>query len=646
MKRDVLRGLAALALLFAASGFATLGTVASAQQNPHPTTPTTGPSSLPGGHGVVRGVVVDPENPTATGDLTVALYALQPDGTPGIGSTRTAPDGSFAFEAVSSDPTIVYLVGVRYAGVPYGERTGFVSGQTEIDLAIPVQQPTADSAGTRIQDSSIRVQALGSRLAIEEVHTVVNDGAAPILVPEAARGSARAPFEAALPTDAIDFQTGVFNDTGAFEERDGRILYWGPVYAGEQEIRFGYQVPVAPGSPSVQVEARFPRGTGQVRILIPPDGPEVASETLREATPREIDGVLHQLLEGDALTAGGSITLTISVPETTGDPDALRLGRAEVSVELDDTVLEVTQTQRIEVEPGAHVAGTPDNPLLRFELPLRAELSGLSVDAARLGVVSVDQGIEVIGPLGPGAHDFAFRYRLPANPDGTTLDLRFPATVPALQLRAADTGLVIESDRLHRLRPQAMGTRTWMLREAFEVRPDEIVSVRFVPLDARAPSSAAAALFVLGSGALVLLFVMAPLRTTRAARGREADDRHGPAHERDLVYATIRDLEHDFETGKVAESDYERTRQDLWARAVELMRVEQANAPATSPGTEAADAPALAAIPAPASSPEQTTEPVARFCPGCGGAVDPAWRFCSHCGGSLDSLPHSGEPAG
>jgi hypothetical protein len=640
MKRARLRtGVACAAL-----GLAISGTTA-AQQNPHPTPLAGGPSSLPAGTATIRGVLLDASDPENTRDLPVALYALQPDGTPGIGSTKTESDGSFEFTSISNDPAIVYLVGVRYAEVPYGERTSFVAGQDEIDLVIPVTRPTADSSGVRVIDSTIRIEALGARLAVEEVHTVANDLPAPVFIAEAARTGARVPFRATLPDGALDFQTGVFGNTGAFEQRDGEVLYWGPLYSGEQELRFSYQLAVASGASSVTLESRFPLGTGRVRVLTPEHGPEIESDALRSGPPIEIDGATHALLEADAQTAGAGIAMTIRVPETRNDTAALTLGPAEVAVELDDTVLEVTQSQQIQVQPGAPVAGTPTQPLLRFELPLRSELVGLSTDAGRLGIRASQQGIEVMGPLGPGTHDFAFSYRLPASEAGTTLDLRFPLTVPRLLLRAADTGLVLESDRLHRLRPEAMGTRTWMLREAFHLEPDEVVSVRFVPLDRRGPPQLATVSFMLAAAAVVLLFVVAPLRRSRSVGGREADERQGSAHQRDLIYATIRDLEHDFETGKVAEADYERSRQELRARAIELMREEQRTLPQPAEAVPEAEtgAPETGARTSGASAKPSAT---GGFCPACGRAIDPAWRFCSHCGGTLKPAGSSHEPAG
>lgn len=557
------------------------------QAAPHPSVPTGGASSLPPGDGTIRGVVTDADHPGATGGLTVALYALQPDGTPGIGSAETAPDGSFAFPGVSNDSAIVYLVGVRYQLVPHGERTAFAVGQREIDIALPVTRPTTDTSAITIIETTLQIEAQGTRIAVLETHKLENAGPRPVYVADGERANHTPPFRAKLPRGAVNFQAGGFNSSEGLENAAGELSYWGPIYSGEQELRYGYELPVEPSGSIVAFEKRFPLGSGRIRVLAPEHGLRVESPDLVAGDPVEIEGTRLTLLQSSALDPGASLQLTVHLPEMTSDLSALGLGRADLSIELDDTFLEVTQKQKLSVAPGAHLGSTHGEPLLRFEVPLAAEWVGISAGAEQLGIRAIDspgasppeKGVSLFGPLGPGEHEFAFRYRIPVEHGAATLDLRFPMTVPTLFIRTADTGLRIESDRLHRLRPQPIGTRTWMLREAFHIEPDERLSIRFEALDQKGPSQFGGLAFLVGASAFVLFFVPSPLRTTGSQTHSVQDERSGPAHERDLVYATIRDLEHDFETGKVSEQDYERSLAELQARAIEFMREEKQTPP-------------------------------------------------------------------
>ena len=593
-----------------------------AQGSPHPTVPTEGPSSIPPGDGTIRGVVTDADHPGATGGLTVALYALQPDGTPGIGSTETAPDGSFAFAGVLNDAAIVYLVGVRYHLVPHGERTAFAAGQREIEIEIAVKRPTTDTSSITTIETTLQIESHGTRLVVLETHKLESAGAQPVYVAKGERADRTPPFRANLPRGALNFQAGAFNSTEGFEHNGSELSYWGPLYNGEQELRYSYELPVEPNASVVAFEKRFPRGTGRIRVLAPERGPRVESPDLVAGNSVEIEGTQFVLLQSRARDPGAAIRLTVHVPETTSDLSALRLGRAEFSIELDDTFLEVTQTQKLSVAPGAHLGSTRAEPLLRFEVPLEADLVGVSAGAEQLGIRAIDspsasppeKGISLLGPIGPGEHEFTFRYRIPAENGAASLDLRFPMTVPTLLIRTADTGLLIESERLHRLRPQVIGTRTWMMREAFHVEADERLSIRFEALDQKGPWQFGGLAFLAGASAFVLFFVVSPLRKTRSEIRFTEDDRSGPAHERDLVYAMIRDLEHDFETGKVAEEDYQRSRTELRARAIELMREEKQNGPQLS-----------SIEPLPASIPSD------RICASCGAPTEPGRRLCTDC---------------
>ncbi len=217
----------------------------------------------------------------------------------------------------------------------------------------------------------------------------------------------------------------------------------------------------------------------------------------------------------------------------------------------------------------------------------------------------------------------------------------------------ADTGLALDSSRLHRLRPFRSGTRNYLHREAFNVTPDEAVDLRLEPLRAHGvPQKAGMALmFVAIAGAAA--FLMAPLRkgAARAAvKGESALTRLRA--EREAAYAAIHDVEHDFETGKLDGADYTAMRDALRTRAIELLGAERAEESATAAGNVAATAsatsPALAASAASNTAATATANTTAsagsgeRFCPSCGTPRDPAWRFCASCGAALSARREAG----
>ena len=170
----------------------------------------------------------------------------------------------------------------------------------------------------------------------------------------------------------------------------------------------------------------------------------------------------------------------------------------------------------------------------------------------------------------------------------------------------------------------------WLLREAFDVTPDETVSIRFSAVaGTRTPRSASIAIVAV-AGALVMGFVVAPLRPRAVLRqqreGSTEPELTAAVRERELVYAMIRDLDDDFETGKVGAADRDRLRAELRARAIELLRSERAAA--QTPAETLAE---------PSGEGDETTSD--RFCPSCGERAAATWRFCSRCGGALPAAP-------
>ena len=67
--------------------------------------------------------------------------------------------------------------------------------------------------------------------------------------------------------------------------------------------------------------------------------------------------------------------------------------------------------------------------------------------------------------------------------------------------------------------------------------------------------------------AAAVSFVTAPLRSRSGGKDSRVRDPESTISERELLYDTLRDLDCDFETGKIAEPDYRQTRAELLDQA-------------------------------------------------------------------------------
>jgi Tfp pilus assembly protein PilN len=134
--------------------------------------------------------------------------------------------------------------------------------------------------------------------------------------------------------------------------------------------------------------------------------------------------------------------------------------------------------------------------------------------------------------------------------------------------------------------------------------------------------------------ALAVLYVALPLfRPTRTV----LIDESGPLAElilrKDTLLQSIKELEFDYQTGKLSEEDYQRMDQRQRQQAIVLLRqIEQ-----TLPAAAGLEAELEAAIrrQRTASDRASVTEAEAMSCPRCQSTVRPADKFCPECGFAL-----------
>ena len=166
------------------------------------------------------------------------------------------------------------------------------------------------------------------------------------------------------------------------------------------------------------------------------------------------------------------------------------------------------------------------------------------------------------------------------------------------------------------------------------------------------------ALVGLAIAVIVVVYITQPLVIkTHVKIAAQESPRDKLLAERDTLYTTIRDLDFDFQTGKLLEADYRVMREKYTARGVEIlkeldtMNVGPQEARSKRQKAVADDIEAAVqsrrkgkaqTVP---KSPEDEIEGVirarrqsrtgSRVCPTCGTLFDPADRFCAKCGTAL-----------
>ncbi|MBK7950349.1 MAG: hypothetical protein IPK00_16760 [Deltaproteobacteria bacterium] len=670
-------GLVAGLLAIALSG---IGLVASPARAQHEGDTGTAPPP-PAGDGRITVSIVNPDAPAEVAGLAIALYSLGSDGRPGFTNGETDAEGRVTFPNLSNDPGIVYLLGARYRDIPFGERLTFEAGKTEAAVTIEVSTPTDRVEGVRVEELRVRLDWMGDRVLVREILRLVNPGGRVIQLPKAGAAAGKAaPSIVArrLGEGADQFTLGASSMGDGLVLEDGVVRYSGPLYPGDQSIEYQYTLPSPKAGEPVRVPVELDRAAARVVAVAGTAGMAIRGPGLVASSEvRSDSGQALSAWARGALGARERSTIEATLPETRQGAELVTIPRAEVWLDLDDTRVHATADLELEVAPGPPVAGTPDAPLLSVRLPDGASLTGVAPEAEALGLLPRDHGFDVLGPIGEGKTNLGFAYRLDAKPEGVSLDLRFPRPVSTLNVLIADTGLALESSRLHRLRPFRSGTRNYLHREAFNVADDERVDLRIAPLRDTALPREAGMAFAFTAIAGSAAYLAAPLirRARRSDAALSAEDaseeaaRAQLAAEREAAYAAIRDLDHDFETGKLEAADHASMREALRAHAIELLAAERTAAGtagtsgtsgqptppdaagrataastasvATSAAADASSTPAAATTTSASTS--ASASAAAGFCPSCGAARQAAWRFCASCGAPLPERvgPHA-----
>jgi hypothetical protein len=623
--RPRLAALARIALAGLALGALAAGAGAQPAPPGHEAGATAAVPDVPAGPAAIRGRVIHPERPAAAAGVEVALYALSASGEAGVRRVLSGADGRFAFENVANDPGTTYLIGARFADVPYpGARVVFEAGEREREVEVRVGDATHERDAVVLVEHRLQLDPVGARLRVVETLVLRNTGTRTVYVPAAERGRAVPALRTRLPEGASEFAVPFDLAPEGLVQKGDELSFYGPIYPGEQELSWSWALPAPSGR--LTLSRTLPAAAEKVVVLAPLGGPAVEVAGLSGDAEVEVAGRRYRRLEGGARRAGARLDVALDIAATRADPGAVSLAETRVILDADAAVLDVREEHVLAVSGDSPVLAPEGRSLLTLSLPVAARDLRFATSAPDTALeATADGSLGVIGPLPPGESSVEIRYRLPVGGAEVDWQRRFSAALPLLSVYVADTGrLALDSARLHRRRPVRTADRSYAHLEAFEVEPGEEIALRITELPPRRGLSRPLALglaALLAAGAIAA--VVAPLRRG-PTRAEDAEPVETPAlREREALYASIRDLEHDFETGKISEADHAALRDELRARAVALLRRER-EAARTAPS---------------AALPRSATPSAAASCPACGAERRPADRFCAQCGLALAPAP-------
>ncbi len=572
---------------------------------------------VPSGPAAIRGRVVHAGRPEAVDGIEVVLYALPQGAPPGLRKARTKQGGGFAFENVSNDPSTAYLVGARVGEVPFpGEKVIFSAGELQREVEIRIAEPTLDAKAIRVGDVKLRLDWVGGRLLLTESHRLHNASDRVFFVPAAQRAGRSPGFRTGLPDGAAGLTGPLGILPEGLQKRGNEIVFFGPIYPGEQELTFAYEIPAADGK--ADLHKRFPDGAEHASVLVSEGGPSVSAPGLEAGEPATLDGRSYRTFTSRKLRPGAQLALDVKLPAAQSDLAALAVKEVRAFLEQDAAALTVREEHQLSVSGDRVLVAPGDAALYHIDLLDDARDVRFATDPPGIALApGAAGGIDVAGPLPAGDSTIELLYHVPVTDGRGEVTLSSSRAVPLLSIFVADTGLDIHSDRLHRRRPVRSQDRTYLNLEAFEVEPGEKVQLTLTSIESGGATGTTLAWIaaVVGAAAITAL-LLAPLRPTpsSAEEASSADDTGAPG-ERESLYAAMRDLEEDFETGKLSAPDHELMHEELRVRALALLQRER---------EEKRERP-LAAVP----------ETAAATCARCGAERREQDRFCGQCGAAF-----------
>jgi hypothetical protein len=301
--------------------------------------------------------------------------------------------------------------------------------------------------------------------------------------------------------------------------------------------------------------------------------------------------------------------VVIPIYERSEDPAGLVLRSLDLLVEREAGAWRVGALASVENPRQRAIALPPEAPpALRIGL-----FAGHSEPRSPFGQLppgaSIEDGaLALRGPFLPGTHELRLVYDVASGADALRTSLPVPDPIDALELRVRDFGVAVDAGQLHPARPSRDGDEIYLRYVGFDVEAGSALPLELTALPPRTPlpTPVQAALVALLAGALFLL-VARPVGAEREAEARVARAAAGSA-EREALFVALRDLEHDFETGKLSAEDRNALRAALRTEALGALSGERAG---------------------PAAG-----ELVAAVC-ACGRAAQPGDRFCAACGKPL-----------
>jgi uncharacterized membrane protein len=278
------------------------------------------PAAAQSGAGTISGQVVNstPGGGSVAGlEVTLVTY-INGEPKDDTDTALTDASGNFTFAGLNTGQEYNYAAAVSYQDVTYasflssGDLPAFPEGETSRSITIAVYETTRDDSSVRLMLAHMVLFAENQTLLASEYYLFVNNGDRTFIGKEGDPGV----LHFSLPPGAAGLQVGF--GPGQAQVVSAADGFWDtrPMSPGGSEVGYTYEMGLKSGKLDLSRPIDYP--TAQFDVLVPQGSLDVSGARLVAGEPVTVSGMVLSDYVADNLTAGESLTMTISRPSRGG----------------------------------------------------------------------------------------------------------------------------------------------------------------------------------------------------------------------------------------------------------------------------------------------------------------------------------------
>ena len=264
--------------------------------------------ALPERNGILVGQVINPAGGKPVGNIQIALHAFQNNAKLETINATTDENGSYRFENLSTDHTVLYVVEGLYQDVGYisKEQAMFMPDSNETTLNLEVFNTTTSDENINITQLHYLLSFSPEAINVLQIFIVGNGGQQTFI------GQDDRTFNFALPDNATNvvFQNDL--NGSRFAQTKTGYADTEPVIPGEESLTISVLYDVPYKGDAATIELPLTADTAAMDVLMNLQGATLSSEQLEFIEDREFQGNRFSIFNGANYKAGQTISLQLT----------------------------------------------------------------------------------------------------------------------------------------------------------------------------------------------------------------------------------------------------------------------------------------------------------------------------------------------